>query len=216
MNLILLGPPGAGKGTQSRRLSDNLKIPQISTGDLLRAARENKTPLGLKAEGYMKAGELVPDDLVIAMIQERLKQPDCRKGYILDGFPRTLAQAEAFDRMSSSFGPSESGVDRVVNIDVERDELIERLSGRRQCRQCGENYHVRFRPSQKQDTCDRCGGGLFQRDDDKEDVIRQRLEVYGKQTQPLIAYYEKKGLLRNVKGTGSIEEIYASILKAVS
>lgn len=210
MNLILLGPPGAGKGTQSRRLSDNLKIPQISTGDLLRAARENKTSLGLKAEGYMKTGQLVPDDLVIAMIQERLKQPDCRKGYILDGFPRTLAQAEAFDRMSSS------PVDRVVNIDVERGELIERLSGRRQCRQCGENYHVSFHPSKKRDVCDRCGGGLFQRDDDKEDVIRQRLEVYGKQTQPLIAYYRQKGLLKDIRGTGSIDEIFGSILKAVS
>ncbi len=213
MNLILLGPPGAGKGTQSRRLSDNLKIPQISTGDLLRAARENKTSLGLKAEGYMKTGQLVPDDLVIAMIEERLKQPDCRKGYILDGFPRTLAQAEAFDRMASSFG---SGIDRVVNIEVGRDELIERLSGRRQCRKCGENYHVRFRPSQKQDACDRCGGELFQRDDDREDVIRQRLEVYGKQTQPLIAYYREKGLLKDIRGTGSIEEIYGALLKAVS
>jgi len=216
MNLILLGPPGAGKGTQSRRLSDNLKVPQISTGDLLRAARGNRTTLGIKAESYMTAGQLVPDNLVTEMIRERLKQADCGHGYILDGFPRTLAQAEALDRMIAAESGKAAQIDRVVNIAVDREEVIQRLSGRRQCRKCTENYHARFHPPKTVGVCDRCGGELFQRDDDREDVIRQRLEVYEKQTQPLIAYYEKMGLLRNVRGTGSIEEIFGAILKAVS
>jgi adenylate kinase len=212
VNLILLGPPGAGKGTQARRLSENLKVPQISTGDLLRAARAAKTPLGLKAEEFMTTGRLVPDDLVIEMIEERLKVQDCRSGFVMDGFPRTLKQAEAFDQTVRRMGVA---IDRVVNLDVAREELIGRLSGRRQCRKCGENYHVSFHPSQKDGICDRCGGELFQRDDDREDVIRQRLEVYERQTQPLIAYYGQKSLLRNVQGTGSIDEIYGKIVHEI-
>lgn len=213
MNLILLGPPGAGKGTQSRRLSENLKIPQISTGDLLRAAREKQTDLGQKAEAFMLAGQLVPDALVIEMIEERLKQNDCEKGYILDGFPRTLAQARAFEKSLEASG---GRVDRVINIDVQKDEVIKRLSGRRQCRQCGENFHVDFHPPSKSDACDRCGGSLFQRDDDREDVIKRRLEVYEEQTQPLIEFYRNKGVLKNVKGTGPIDGIFEEIVKASS
>lgn len=215
MTLILLGPPGAGKGTQSRRLSENLKIPQISTGDLLRAAREKRTPLGLQAESYMIAGKLVPDDLVIEMIRERLKEADCRGGYILDGFPRTVAQAQALDQTLAA-GGSSSKIDRVVNIEVDREEVVKRLSGRRQCRKCGENFHLSFHPPRVEEVCDLCGGELFQRDDDLEGVIRRRLEVYENQTSPLIDYYGNKGILANVPGEGSIEEIFREILKVVS
>jgi adenylate kinase len=213
MNLVLLGPPGAGKGTQARRLSDNLKLPQVSTGDLLRAARTAKTELGLKAESYMVAGKLVPDDLVIAMILERLSQPDCKKGYILDGFPRTLGQAEAFDEMLLKNGAK---IDHVVNIAVEDEEVVRRLSARRQCRKCGENFHLTFHPSKKGKKCDRCGGELFQRDDDREDVIRNRLDVYTKQTAPLISFYRSKGVLKEIEGTGPIDDILREILKVIA
>lgn len=212
MNLILLGPPGAGKGTQSRRLSENLKIPQVSTGDLLREARARKTPLGIKAEGYMTSGKLVPDDLVIAMIRERLKEVDCRLGVILDGFPRTVAQSEALDRTLAENG---SKIDHVIALEVDRDEVVQRLSGRRQCQSCGENFHLNFHPPRAEGICDRCGGNLFQRDDDREEVIRKRLEVYEKETAPVVGYYRKKGVLKNVRGSGSIEEIYKEIMKAL-
>ncbi len=213
VNLILLGPPGAGKGTQARRLSENLKIPQISTGDLLRTARANKTALGMKAEEYMTTGRLVPDGLVVEMIEDRLGRNDCSQGFIMDGFPRTLAQAEAFEKTVQKMGLT---VDRVVNLDVERDELVARLSGRRQCRACGENYHMVFHPPRQENICDRCGGDLFQRDDDREDVIRKRLDVYDKETLPLVDYYQGKGLLKNIPGRGSIDDIYRQIEVAVS
>jgi adenylate kinase len=213
VNLILLGPPGAGKGTQARRLSENLKIPQISTGDLLRAARANKTPLGMKAEQFMTTGRLVPDDVVVAMIEDRLGNKDCSHGFIMDGFPRTLPQAEALEKTVQKMG---FRIDRVVNLDVQREELVARLSGRRQCRKCGENFHLAFRPSQKNGVCDRCGGELFQRDDDREDVIRNRLDVYDRETFPLVNYYQSKGLLKNIPGVGSVDDIYKRIEVAVS
>jgi adenylate kinase len=179
---------------------------------LLRAERADKTLLGTQAESYMTSGRLVPDDLVVAMIEQRLKRDDCTKGFVLDGFPRTIGQAEAFDRTADRMGMA---VDRVVNLNVVKDELVRRLSGRRQCRQCGENYHVTFHPPRTPEVCDRCGGGLFQRDDDREEVIRNRLEVYERETRPLVEHYRKKGLLKNIEGVGSIEDIYRELEKAV-
>ena len=212
MTIILLGPPGAGKGTQSRRLSENLKIPQISTGDLLRAERARKSPLGLKADSYMTSGKLVPDDLVIEMIRIRMKENDCREGYVLDGFPRTVTQAEALDKSLQANG---TRIDRVIDLEVDSEELVKRLSGRRQCGKCGENYHVVFHPSQKSGRCDRCDGELFQRDDDREEVIRNRLQVYEKQTAPLVEHYRDKGILKSVKGRGSIDDIFREIMKVI-
>lgn len=213
MNIILLGPPGAGKGTQSRRLSENLKIPQISTGDLLRAALAKKTPSGLKAESYMVTGRLVPDDLVIEMIRLRLSQPDCDKGTILDGFPRTERQAVALDETLATNG---SQIDHVIVLSVDEGEVVKRLSGRRQCRDCGENFHVALHPPRREGVCDRCEAQLFQRDDDQEAVIRKRLEVYRVETAPLTGYYRRKGVLQDLRGTGSIDAISREIVKAVS
>lgn len=209
MRLILLGPPGAGKGTQAKRLIERYGIPQISTGDILRAAVREGTELGKTAKQYMDAGKLVPDEVVIGIIEERLKEPDCAKGYILDGFPRTVAQADALTDVLARMGKS---IDHVVSIEVPDEELVERLTGRRTCRSCGAMYHVKFSPPKKPGACDKCGGELFQRDDDKEETIRARLKVYQEQTAPLIAYYEKAGLLRRVSGVGTVDEIYGRIL----
>lgn len=213
MNIILLGPPGAGKGTQARRLSEKMKIPQISTGDLLRAARAKKTQLGLEADNYMAAGKLVPDELVIKMIEDRLSSSDCLDGFVMDGFPRTLRQAEALDDAVLRMGIS---IGRVVNLDVPKEDLVNRLSGRRQCRVCGENFHLAFHPPAKEGVCDRCSGELFQRDDDKAEVIRKRLNVYDEETLPLVQYYQNKGLLKNVPGLGNIDAIYHAIEKALA
>ena len=209
MRLILLGPPGAGKGTQAKRLIERYGIPQISTGDILRAAVREGTELGKTAKQYMDAGKLVPDEVVIGIIEERLKEPDCAKGYILDGFPRTVAQADALTEVLARMGQS---IDHVVSIEVPDEELVERLTGRRTCRNCGAMYHVKFSPPKKPGVCDKCGGELFQRDDDKEETIRARLKVSQDQTAPLIAYYEKAGLLRRVSGVGTVDEIYERIL----
>ncbi len=208
MMVILLGPPGAGKGTQSRRLSDEFQIPQISTGDLLREARAQKTDLGEKAEAYMKSGRLVPDDLVISLIEDRLERPDCQNGCILDGFPRTLAQAESLQKSLKVKGKALS---HVINLKVSSDEVVERLSGRRQCSQCGENYHLHFKPTTVQNLCDRCGGQLFQRDDDQESVIRERLRVYENQTAPLVQFYSQLGLLQQIAGIGAMDDIYQKL-----
>lgn len=213
MNLILLGPPGAGKGTQSRRLSEKLSIPQISTGDLLREARRNKTPLGLEADQYMSSGRLVPDPLVVGLIEKRLQEKDCAGGYILDGFPRTVLQAKSLDEMLKKYV---SSIDRVVSLEVNPEELVRRLSGRRQCRKCGENYHLSYLPSKKEGICDRCGGELFQRDDDKEEVILNRLKVYARETAPLVDFYQSQGILKKIQGAGSMEDIFREILHAVS
>ncbi|HDD53243.1 MAG: adenylate kinase [Aquificota bacterium] len=212
MNIIMLGPPGAGKGTQAKMLVERLGIPQISTGDMLREAVKEGTELGKKAKEFMDAGKLVPDEVVIGIVKERLAQPDCEKGFILDGFPRTIPQAEALDKVLEELGKK---IDYVINVAVPNEELITRLTGRRTCRQCGAMYHVVFNPPKEEGKCDKCGGELYQRDDDKEETIRQRLEVYEAQTAPLIDYYGKKGVLYNIDGTGSIEEIFQGILKVL-
>ncbi|NOY46535.1 MAG: adenylate kinase [Deltaproteobacteria bacterium] len=208
MRLILLGPPGAGKGTQAKRLIERYGIPQISTGDILRAAVRDGTDLGKKAKEYMDAGKLVPDEVVIGIIEERLQEADCAKGFILDGFPRTVAQADALNRVLANLGQA---IDHVVSIEVPDEELVERLTGRRTCRGCGAMYHVKFSPPKAEGVCDKCGGELYQRDDDREETIRARLKVYHDQTAPLVEYYEKAGLLRRIPGQGSVDEIYARI-----
>ncbi len=208
MRLILLGPPGAGKGTQSTRLVDRYGIPQISTGDILREAVRQGTELGKSAKSYMDSGKLVPDEVVIGIIGERLREPDCTRGYILDGFPRTVAQADALQETVAKLGQR---IDHVLSVEVPNDELVQRLSGRRTCKACGAMYHVTFSPPKRPGTCDKCGGELFQRDDDQETTIRARLGVYDEQTAPLIAYYREAGLLRAIPGTGGMEEILGRI-----
>jgi adenylate kinase len=212
MNLILLGPPGAGKGTQAKMMIDRYRIPQISTGDILRAALKERTPLGLKAKEYMDKGLLVPDEVVIDIIQVRLKEADCRDGYILDGFPRTVAQAQALDKVLSAMN---SGIDHVISIDVDKGELIKRLTGRRTCRQCGRGYHAIFDPPLNKGLCDKCQGELYQRDDDNEDTVRNRLEVYDSQTFPLIQYYKEKNLVRSIDGQGGIQQIFDRIVQVL-
>ena len=191
MKLILLGAPGAGKGTQSKYITEKYGIPQISTGDILRAAVRDGTDVGKMAKSYMDEGKLVPDDVIIKIMAERLKEPDCTKGYILDGFPRTLNQAEQLENIAQ--------VDVVINLTVPTDELLKRLTGRRSCPKCGAVYHIIFNKPPEEGKC-KCGGVLYQRDDDKEETVRKRLETYKAQTEPLIAYYTKKGLLKNVDG----------------
>jgi adenylate kinase len=212
MDLILLGPPGAGKGTQAKMMIDRWSIPQISTGDILRAAVRAGTPLGVEAKGFMDRGELVPDRVVIGIIAERLKEPDAVAGFILDGFPRTIPQAEALQEILDDLGRQ---IDRVVSIDVQEEKLVVRLTGRRMCKDCGESFHVVFNPPGQEGVCDRCGGVLYQRDDDKEETIRQRLAVYREQTEPLIAFYQQQGNLRRIAGDDSKEEIFNRIVQAV-
>lgn len=195
-------------------LIDKLGVPQISTGDIFRAALKEGTPMGLKAKTYMDKGELVPDDVVIGVVEERLTKPDLDKGYMLDGFPRTLAQAEALDKILKTQSKS---INHAILVDVPDEELVARLSGRRTCRNsdCGAMFHVMFNAPKVEGKCDKCGSELYQRDDDSEATIRERLTVYNKQTSPLINYYENKGLLRRVKGVGPIQEIFAAIQKVL-
>ena len=209
MNLILLGPPGVGKGTQAKLLIDRFGIPQISTGDILRAAVKELTPMGVKAKGFMDAGALVPDEVVIGIVEERLAQVDCREGFILDGFPRTVPQADALGRVLAGLGKA---IDHVVSLSVDKGELLKRLTGRRACSKCGAGYHIEFAPHKSAGVCDACSGELFQREDDKEATILNRLSVYEEQTAPLIAYYTTKGLLCSVDGLGTVEGVHAAIL----
>ena len=209
MNMILLGPPGCGKGTQAKILIDTCHIPQISTGDILREAIKKGSPLGIEAKIYMDQGSLVPDQLVIGIIEERLQQADCARGFILDGFPRTVAQAEALDSTLSKAGLK---LKYVFNIEVVDEELIKRLTGRRICRKCGESFHITFNPPEKEGLCDSCGGELYQRDDDREKTIKNRLKVYEAQTAPLITFYGEKDILHSIDGVGSIEEIKGRLL----
>jgi len=210
MNLILLGPPGAGKGTQAQMIVERYHIPQISTGDILRKAVKEATSLGTKAKTLMDQGQLVPDEVVIGIIEERLRATDCKPGFILDGFPRTIAQAEALQPILVNMGRS---IDHVINIEVDTEELVRRLTGRRTCRSCGTMFHVLFHPPKAEGTCDRCGGNLYQREDDKEETIRTRLKEYEKQTAPLIQYYKLKNSLRSIRGVGGQEEIFARIVR---
>jgi adenylate kinase len=212
MRLVLLGAPGAGKGTQAKKLIEKYGIPQISTGDLLRAAVGAGTALGKEAKSFMDKGELVPDRVVLGMVEERLKQEDCKKGYILDGFPRNTAQAGALDKMLDAL---KMPLTAALSVDVPLEDLMKRLTGRRTCKGCGQMYNVYFNAPKKEGTCDKCGGALFQRDDDKEETIKKRLDVYSSQTAPLFDYYKKKGILSSVSGTGSIDEIFSQVCKAL-
>jgi adenylate kinase len=211
MNLILLGGPGAGKGTQAKKLIDKYHIPQISTGDILRAAVKEGTDMGRKAKEYMDAGKLVPDAVVIGIIRDRLKQADAKKGFILDGFPRTVPQAEALDQVLTDLG---SKIDHVVSIDVDEEALVTRLTGRRTCKSaaCGQMFHVKFTPPKKAGVCDKCGGELYQRDDDNETTVRSRLATYNQATKPLIDYYSRRALVRPIKGVGGIDDIFNRIV----
>jgi adenylate kinase len=208
MRLVLLGAPGAGKGTQAKKLIEKYGIPQISTGDILRQNVADGTPLGKEAKSYMDSGKLVPDSVVLGLVEDRLKRDDCKKGYILDGFPRNTVQAEALDKMLSSLGMP---ITAAVSVDVPKEDLMKRLTGRRTCKGCGQMYNVYYNPPKKEGSCDKCGGQLFQRDDDKEETIRKRLDVYDAQTAPLIDYYSKKGILKSVAGTGGIDDIFGKI-----
>ena len=208
MRLVLLGAPGAGKGTQAKMLIEKYMIPQISTGDILRKAVADSTPLGKEAKVIMDKGELVSDKIVLGLVEERVKQDDCKKGFILDGFPRNTVQAEALDKMLNAMGLP---IDSALSVDVPKDDLMKRLTGRRTCKNCQQMYNVYYSPPKKDVVCDKCGGELFQRGDDKEDTIKKRLEVYDAQTAPLIDYYNKKGILKSVMGVGNIDEIFNKV-----
>lgn len=205
MNIIFLGPPGAGKGTQAQRICAALNIPQVSTGDILRRAMKEQTPTGLKAKRYVDAGELVPDEVIIDIVKERLAQDDCANGYILDGFPRTVPQAEALERIAR--------IDSVIELAVDDEQLINRLSGRRVCLKCGATYHVSMLGDRT--TCGQCGEKLIQRDDDKAETVLSRLTVYHSQTAPLVSFYENKGLLHRINGAQDMDTIFASIMETL-
>jgi adenylate kinase len=207
--VIFLGPPGAGKGTQAKKVVEKYGIPQISTGDMLRQSVTDGTELGRQAKEYMDKGALLPDELVIGIVRERLSMPDCKEGFILDGFPRTIPQADALDKVVSDLGKE---IGYVISLEVDDHELVDRLSGRRTCRQCGAMFHVTFNPTKVYGLCDKCGGETYQRDDDREGTIKNRLETYKVQTEPLIKYYEGKGSLRRISATGDIAGIYSQIL----
>jgi adenylate kinase len=212
VRLVLLGPPGAGKGTQARALETLWNIPQVASGDLLRAAVREGSEFGREAQSYMDRGQLVPDELVLKLIGERLNRPDARKGFILDGFPRSVAQAEALSKMLARTG---NKIDKAVAVIVPDEEIVKRISGRRTCRKCEAMYHVSFEPPKTADVCDTCGGELYQRADDAEDTVRERLKVYDVNTRPLLDYYRRLGLLKEVKGLGRTEEVEKRIIDAV-
>jgi len=213
MRVMLLGAPGAGKGTQSKMLQEKFNIPQISTGDMLRAAIRARSPLGIEAESYLHQGKLVPDEVVDGLIQERLGAPDCKNGFILDGFPRTVAQAEALDKMLKKMN---SKIDAVISMDVPEEDLVVRLAGRRTCSKCGTAFHLELSPPKQAEICDKCGGSLIQREDDREETIRKRLQVYESQTAPMVDFYKKQGVLKTIPGTGSLDEVFGRISSLVA
>lgn len=208
MNIVLMGLPGAGKGTQADKIVEKYEIPHISTGDMFRAAIKNQTALGLEAKSFMDQGALVPDEVTIGIVRERLSQADCENGFLLDGFPRTVPQAEALDATLADIGKA---VEHVVNIQVEQEELIKRLTGRRICKECGTAYHLVFNPPQQDGVCDKDGGELYQRADDNPETVTNRLEVNMKQTQPLLDFYNDKGVLTNIDGQQDISKVFADI-----
>ncbi|QGX63975.1 adenylate kinase [Bacillus sp. ms-22] len=208
MNLVLMGLPGAGKGTQAERIVDDYGIPHISTGDMFRAAMKEETQLGLEAKSFIDKGELVPDEVTIGIVRERLGKNDCEQGFLLDGFPRTVAQAEALEDILKDLGRT---IDYVINIKVDKDALLERLTGRRICKNCGATYHLVFNPPAKENVCDKCGGELYQRADDNAETVSTRLEVNLKQTEPLLNFYSEKGYLVNIDGAKQINDVYADI-----
>lgn len=211
-DLILLGPPGAGKGTQAARIVEDYSVPHISTGDMLRDAVKNQTVMGLEAKRYMDAGDLVPDSVVIGIVKDRLQQPDTSGGFLLDGFPRTIPQAEALDDTLDSIG---RGVSKALAILVDDEELVRRLTGRYICRECQTPFHTVFSPPAVTGVCDKCEGELYQRDDDSEATVRNRLAVYSRQTEPLIDYYDSQGVLVRIDGEQSPEEVYADIKESI-
>src|SRR5574344_498946 len=208
MYILLMGPPGAGKGTQAEKLIDAYKIPHISTGDMFRAAVSQGTELGKEAKKYMDAGGLVPDVVTIGIVREGLAKPECAKGFILDGFPRTQEQAVALDGILNELGIKLTGV---VNIEVPDKDLVSRVTGRRICKKCGATYHISFNPSKVEGICDKCGGDLYQRDDDKKETVKKRLEAYHSQTEPLISYYKKQGVYIEIDGTQPIDKVYNNV-----
>lgn len=209
MNILFMGPPGAGKGTQAQLIVNEFGIPHISTGDAFRLAIKQGTPIGIKAKEFMDQGLLVPDDVTIGIVEERLQQSDCEKGFLLDGFPRTLSQAEALDGILSRLN---TGLDHVINLKVDRDKLLARLTGRRICKSCGASYHVIFNPPKEEGVCDKCSGELYQRSDDNEESVGTRLDEYLTKTAPLLSFYEEKGLLREVDGDKEIDAVSAEIV----
>ncbi|WP_334075696.1 MULTISPECIES: adenylate kinase [Paenibacillus] len=213
MNILFMGPPGAGKGTQAEVIVNEFGIPHISTGDAFRLAIKQQTPVGIKAKEYMDQGLLVPDDVTVGIVRERLQQSDCEKGFLLDGFPRTLSQAEALEELLSGLGRE---LDHVINLKVDRNKLLARLTGRRICKSCGSTYHVIFNPPVQEGVCDKCGGELYQRSDDNEESVGTRLDEYINKTAPLLTFYEDKGLLRQVDGEqeiGTVSKEIVSILR---
>lgn len=213
MYILLMGPPGAGKGTQAEKLINDFKLPHISTGDMFRAAVKAGTAMGKEAKKYMDAGGLVPDEVTIGIVREGLAKPECAKDFMLDGFPRTLEQAVALDKIMADMGKK---LDCVLNINVPDSELVGRVTGRWICKDCGATYHVKFNPSKVAGKCDKCGGVLYQRDDDKEETVKNRLKAYHAQTEPLFDYYKKAGIYKEVNGLQDIDKVYADVKAALS
>lgn len=208
MKIIMLGAPGAGKGTQAKMIAEKYSIPHVSTGDIFRANIKNGTELGMEAKKYMDQGKLVPDELTVKILLDRVAQPDCEKGYVLDGFPRTIPQAEVLDKALKELGDQ---IDYAINVDVPDENIVNRMSGRRACVACGATYHVKYNAPKVENVCDSCGKELIIRDDDKPETVQNRLTVYHEQTQPLIDFYEKKGVLKNVDGTVDMKDVFAAI-----
>ncbi|MBE5824959.1 MAG: adenylate kinase [Butyrivibrio sp.] len=209
MKIIMLGAPGAGKGTQAKMIADKFGIPHISTGDIFRANIKNGTDLGKKAKEYMDKGQLVPDELTVEILLDRVANDDCKNGYVLDGFPRTIPQADVLDKELTKLGDK---VDFAINVDVPDENIVRRMSGRRACLKCGATYHIEHIPPKKEGICDTCGSELVQRDDDKPETVQNRLSVYHEQTQPLIEYYDKKNILKTVDGTKDMQEVFNNIV----